>query len=54
MINVMRKVLETLYFTFIRPILEYGDVEWNCSQYEKEELEKIQIQAAGIAIGATK
>ena len=48
-INIMRKLkfkldrksLETIYLTFIRPILEYGDVLWdNCSQYEKNELEK--------------
>ena len=50
-----RKSLETNYFTFIRAILEYGDVVWNnCSQYEKDEFEKIQIQAARIAIGTTK
>ena len=50
-----RKSLETIYLTFIRPILEYGDVIWNnCTQYEKDELEKIQTVAARIAIGATK
>ena len=62
-INIMRKLkfkldrksLETIYLTFIRPILEYGDVVWNnCTQYEKEELEKIQTEAARIATGATK
>ena len=47
--------LETIQFTFIRPILEYGDVVWNnCSQHEKDELKKIQIQAARIAMWATK
>ena len=36
-------------------ILEYGDLVWNnCLQYKKDKLEKIQIQAARIAIGATK
>ena len=35
-----RKSLETVYLTFIRPILEYGDtVLDNCTQYEKNELE---------------
>ena len=62
-INVMRKLkfkldrksLETIYIAFIRPILEYADVIWdNCSQYEKDELEKIQTEAARIATGATK
>ena len=38
-----KKSLETVYLTFIRPILEHGDTVWdNCTQYEKNELEKIQ------------
>ena len=54
MVNVMeklkfkldRKSLETIYTGFIRPLLEYGDVIWdNCSQYEKHELEKIQLDS---------
>ena len=50
-----RKSLETIYLTFIRPLLEYGDVLWdNCTQYEKDELDKIQNEAARIATGATK
>ena len=62
-INVMRKLkfsldrksLETIYIAFIRPLLEYADVIWdNCTQYEKNELEKIQIETARIATGATK
>ena len=62
-INVMRKLkfrldrksLETIYITFIRPLLEYGDVIWdNCTQYEKLELDKIQNEAARIVTGATK
>ena len=62
-INVMRKLkykldrksLETIYTAFIRPLLEYGSVTWdNCTQYEKQELEKIQTEAARIATGTTK
>ena len=50
-----RKSLETVYIAFIRPLLEYADVIWdNCSQYEKDDLEKIQIEAARIATGTTK
>ena len=50
-----RKSLEIIYIAFIRPILEYGDVVWdNCAQYEKEELERIQHEAARIATGATR
>ena len=50
-----RKSLETIYIFFIRPILEYGNEIWdNCQQYEKDDLEKIQIEAARIATGTTK
>ena len=50
-----RKSLETIYMAFIRPLLEYGDVIWdNCTQYQKNELDKIQNGAARIATGATK
>ena len=50
-----RKSLEIIYTTFIRPILECADVIWdNCCDYEKQELEKIQIEAARIASGTTK
>ena len=50
-----RKSLEIIYTTFIRPIFENGDVIWdNCTQYEKQELDKIQTEAARIATGTTK
>ena len=50
-----RKSLETIYIAFIRPLLECVDVIWNnFTQYEKNELEKIQNEAARIATGATK
>ena len=40
-----RKSLETIYLVFIRPLLECGDVIWdNCTQYEKNELDKIQTK----------
>ena len=42
-----RKSLQTIYFSFIRLLLEYTDVVWNkCAQYESNELEKIQNEAA--------
>ena len=62
-INVMRKLkfwldrrsLEIIYTAFIRPLLEYGDVVWdNCTQYEKDELERMQHEAARIATGTTR
>ena len=50
-----QKSLEIIYTAFFRPILEYGDVIWdNCAQYEKNEIEKIQSEAARIATGPTK
>ena len=50
-----RKTLEIIYTAVTRPILEYGDVIWdNCAQYEKNEIEKIQLEAASIATGTTK
>ena len=47
-----RSSLIRIYYAFIRPILEYGDVIWgNCSQHETELLENIQIEAARIITG---
>ena len=48
-----RKSLQS--FSFIRPVLEYADVVWdNCTQYEANELEKIQTEAARIVTGSIK
>ena len=50
-----RRSLQTIYFSFIRPLLEYADVVWdNCNQYEVNDLEKIQNEAARIVSGATR
>ena len=50
-----RKYLKTIYFSFIRPLLEYADVLWNnCTQYESNKLDKNQNEAARIVIGVTK
>ena len=50
-----RKSLEIIYTSFIRLILEYADVVWdNCTQYEINALEKIQIEAARIVTGTTE
>ena len=47
-----RKSHEIIYTSFIRPILEYADVVWdNCTQYEINAPEKVQIEAARIATG---
>ncbi len=53
--TLSRTTLQTIYMTFIRPVLEYGDVIWdNCTQNDKYELDKIQHEAARIVTGATK
>ncbi len=45
-----RDSLETIYISFIRPVLEYGDVLFdNCTVQQKDELEHIQQEAARIA-----
>ena len=45
-----RKSQELIYSSFIHPIMENADVVWdNCSQYEKDDLDKIQNEAARIA-----
>ena len=50
-----RKSLQSIYFSFIRPVLEYVNVVWHkCTQHEANELEKIQIEAARIVTGSTK
>ena len=49
-----RKSLEIIYISFIRPILEYGnELLDNCTQYEKDDPAKIQIDTARIATGTT-
>ena len=54
MFKLERKTLETIYFSFIRPTLEYADIVWdNCNINEKYKLEQIQYEAAMIVTGAT-
>ena len=51
-INVLQKLI---YVTFSRPVLDYANVVWdNCMHYEKEEVEKIQNEAAKIVTATTK
>ncbi|MCG7883757.1 MAG: reverse transcriptase family protein [Candidatus Thiodiazotropha endolucinida] len=50
-----RDSLNAAYISFIRPVLEYADIVWdNCTQYEIDLIEKIQIEAARIVTGATR
>jgi hypothetical protein len=51
-----RKSLQTAYFSFIRPILEYGDVIWDTSKendHTLDMLESINLNAARLVTGAT-
>ena len=49
------KSLETIYFAYIRSLLEYADVLCNnCTQQQCNEIEKIQLEAGRIVTGATK
>ena len=48
-------LVEIIYISAIRPRLEYADVVWNnCTRYEVNALEKLQLEAARIVTGATK
>ena len=50
-----RESLNRAYISFIRPILEYADIVWdNCTQYEIDLIEKIQIEAARVVTGPTR
>ena len=50
-----RRSLEILYFSFIRPILEYGNVVFgNCSSEDEENLENVQLAAARAVTGARR
>ena len=50
-----RRSLEIIYISFIRPLLEYGDVVFsNCTNEQILTLEKIQYEAARIVSGTTK
>lgn len=53
--KLSRKYLQTIYFSFIRPLLEYADIVWdNIPDYLTECLENIQLESARIVTGATK
>jgi hypothetical protein len=53
-IILKREILEKIYLSFIRPLLEYSCEVWdNCSQTDNDRLEKLQLEAARIAPGLT-
>ena len=50
-----RRTLNKLYITYIRPLLEYGDIIWdNCSLTNKRYIDTLQVEAARIVTGGTK
>jgi hypothetical protein len=50
-----RKSIETIYFSFIRPKLEYCSHVWdNCSKRDAEALENFQLEIMRIVTGARK
>ena len=50
-----RNSLNKIYISFVRPTLEYANIVWdNCTQYETNAIERIQIEAARIVTGATR
>jgi hypothetical protein len=50
-----RKTLEKIYFTFVRPLLEYGDVIWdNMSMSLNQKIENVQLEVSRIVTGGTR
>jgi hypothetical protein len=50
-----RKALNQIYFSYIRPILEYSCILWDgCTNQCVEKLEKLQNEAARVVTGLTK
>ena len=50
-----RSTIETLYFSYMRPVIEYSSCVWtNCTIEQKKDIENIQLEAARIATGAIK
>jgi hypothetical protein len=48
-----RLSLERIYMGFIRPLLEYGDVVWDSPGESLLPLERVQMNAARVVVGAT-
>ena len=50
-----RDSLNKIHISFVRPTLEYAYIVWdNCTQYEVNAIEKLQIEAARIVTGTTR
>jgi hypothetical protein len=51
--KIDRLSLEKIYMSFIRPLLEYGDVVWDSPLESLNALDMVQKNAARIVVGAT-
>ena len=53
--KLLRNHLQVIYFSFIRPLLEYADIIWdNIPEYLRDKLESMQIEAVRIVTRTTK
>ena len=53
--RLSRQSLETMYKSFILPILDYADVVWdNCTQYQSDALEDLQLEVIRTITGAVR
>jgi len=53
--KLKRSHLQTIYISFIRPLMEYSDIVWdNIPDYLKQSLESLQLEASRIVTCATK
>ena len=53
--KLRRRSLNQIYVSYLSPIMEYASIVWeNCTQYEKDLLDKIQYDAARIVTGLTR
>ena len=55
MYKLDRKTLETMYFSYVRPKLEYSDIVWsNLTETQVHQIELVQKRAGRIVSGAIK
>ena len=48
-----RPILETIYISFVRPILEYASPVWSgCTESDQDKLEYVQLEAARVVTSA--
>ena len=53
--SLNRRSLNQIYLSFLRPLLEYASIVWDgCTQYEKENIERLQHEAARLVTGLTR